>query len=549
MKQVACILTLLLAGSVHAQPAEPMEPSEPAPEAQRFLPPLRGTEIFGHILQHHALRPLPSIDAAVNALPSKTLLVVFGNPMTLADLNTKLPGGIPGFLRKGGAILIASDWRAGRPDTLFPKEWNVHVSGQEVSIVDAGDGNVPLTGKPECPVVTDGLAPALRRFLFPHPIFADLRRGLLTNNPSYLIAKGSSLFTLARFSEGTRGRTPLRLNALEPDQNAARLPYIMGSSIASPPSGRVLLIAGHGVFINSTMMQRDYDNIAFADNAIRWLSEGPNGPRDNVLFVEDHRVITSLGLPLIGSAPKTPPMPQVSPEKIINRLIDAVQKDRIVQRIAQEEVGSEALRRNSLIMLTILLVAMGVWRLRDRTPRDAVWLTVLLLIFCAASLTASLLSIYFMRPGIVNITALVVSLIAALFLFRHHKSATKRIPPAPTLMGVQQGGRWPDAFRLRLRELEASGNLWEPAQVLVRDWFHRHAGVEPFATPVISPLMVPGGPFRNRGLRNRLDRAWRFLAAAPSPVKLQDFQRLREDLDDLTFALAEGRLVMVAMAA
>ncbi|MBX9680694.1 MAG: hypothetical protein K2X38_18215 [Gemmataceae bacterium] len=534
MKYALTLLCMLLAGSLHAQPAERMVVSP------------RGVEVFGHILRHHSLKPIPSIDAVLESPPGKTLIVVFGSPLPLAELSKRMPGGITQFLADGGSILIASDWRFNSTEPALPREWRVQVSGQEVRIVEPEDGGGPLTGNPECPVITDNvvLDPARRWLWFRHPIFNDLNRGLLTNNPSYLIAKGSPLFTLARFSEGTLGRSPARWNKVEPDVNTAQMPYIMGSPINAQPAGRKLLLAGHGIFMNSTMLQRDYDNIAFASNAIRWLREGPNGPRENVLFIEDDRVVASLGMPLTRPVP---PTPQIDVQRVINRVMDAIQKDRILQRIMLDEAGSDGIRRGMIVGLTLLLVAYGLWRLRDRTPRDTTRMPIMLLVVCAAVVLVSLLTIGLGGPGIANVSALVISVLVMVYLFR--VAAPKPMRYAPTLMGVQPGSRWPDAHRLRLKELETTGNLWEPAQVLVRDWFHRFAGVEPFAAiSSTSPLTVPGGPFRNRGLRRRLDAMWRFLNQPPHPVKPAEFRKLREDLDELTFAMEEGAIAMLATA-
>ena len=534
MKYAFTLLCMLLANSLHAQPAE------------RLVVSPRGIEVFGHILRHHSLKPLPSIEAASDAVPSKTLIVVFGSPLPLVELNKRMPGGITQFLEDGGSILIASDWRFRSPEPALPREWRVQVSGQEVRVVGPALDDAAFTGNPECPVITDNvvLDPARRWLWFRHPIFNDLNRGLLTNNPSYFIAKGSPLFTLARFPEGTLGRSPIRWNEVEPDVNAAQMPYIMGSPINAQPAGRKLLLAGHGIFMNSTMLQREYDNIAFASNAIRWLREGPQGPRENVLFIEDGRVVTSLGMPLTSPVP---PTPQIDVQRAINRVLDAIQKDRILQRIMLDEAGSDGIRRSMIIGLTLLLVAYGLWSLRDRTPRDTARMPIVLLVVCAAVALISLTTMVFGGPSIANVAALTITVLVMIYLFR--VASAKPMRYAPTLMGVQPGSRWPNAHRLRLKELETTGNLWEPAQVLVRDWFHRFAAVEPFAViGSAPPLAVPGGPFRNRGLRRRLDAMWRFLKQPPHPVKPAEFRKLREDLDELTFAMEEGAIVMLATA-
>ncbi|MFO0864087.1 MAG: hypothetical protein U0744_05440 [Gemmataceae bacterium] len=79
MKHLLTLLCALLANPVLAQPEE------------QFAVSSRGVEVFGHILRHHSLRPLPSIAAATEAVPSKTMIVVFGSPLPL-DLNKQFQG-------------------------------------------------------------------------------------------------------------------------------------------------------------------------------------------------------------------------------------------------------------------------------------------------------------------------------------------------------------------------------------------------------------------------------------------------------------------------
>ena len=55
-----------------------------------------------------------------------------------------------------------------------------------------------------------------------------------------------------------------------------------------------MMLLGSGVF----GLARDTGNADFAYNAVDWLKEGEDGPRDRVLFVSDGRIETKLDVPL-----------------------------------------------------------------------------------------------------------------------------------------------------------------------------------------------------------------------------------------------------------
>src|SRR5205085_11426993 len=50
------------------------------------------------------------------------------------------------------------------------------------------------------------------------------------------------------------------------------LPFIVGTGSESGPRERVILIPGHGMFMNGLMVQTDNDNWEFSQNCIRWLN-------------------------------------------------------------------------------------------------------------------------------------------------------------------------------------------------------------------------------------------------------------------------------------
>src|SRR5262249_49234461 len=119
--------------------------------------------------------------------------------------------------------------------------------------------------------------------------------GLVTNRPSFLwVGHGvpRRAHVLARFPRGcwyggARGQH------LPRDWS----PYTVAVS-SEHGKGRLLLLADHSIFINEMMQPRDTGNADFAYNAVDWLREGEDGPRDRVLFVTDSRIETKLDIPL-----------------------------------------------------------------------------------------------------------------------------------------------------------------------------------------------------------------------------------------------------------
>ena len=98
------------------------------------------------------------------------------------------------------------------------------------------------------------------------------------------------------------------------------------------------------------MVQDDNDNFTLAHNAIRWLSEGPNGRRRHVLVVHQGAVLTKLDLPLAY------PWPDHIPLRLINRLIRIVEEERIVPDALQRTFGRDQLLLGFWLGATVLFV-------------------------------------------------------------------------------------------------------------------------------------------------------------------------------------------------
>lgn len=170
-----------------------------------------------------------------------------------------------------------------------------------------------------------------------------------------------------------------------------RLPLVVAA--ATPPQGRLLLVADHSVFINEMLMHGD--NAIFAWNCVNWLCEGD---RKRLVFMDEGKVLR--GLPLDASQlPPVPiskaidallrsgvPLPQQGPKltdsslrKAANQFITSLEdKDYFNASLAarQRRIQPWKARRAALMLATAVVglvclrrLLMGRWR-PDRTSDD-----------------------------------------------------------------------------------------------------------------------------------------------------------------------------------
>jgi hypothetical protein len=429
-----------------------------------------GVEIFCHFLHHLKFEPLRAIDDLRDAPADETLIVVFGD---LGPLQAVFESARD---RQAYAWLVASNLQGGplEPDPVPKKTvllahaalepWKLQISGGWV--VQAL--KVAYQRKPRCALLKDMLDPA-------HPIFRGVKSGLATNRPSYLQSSGSDLLLLAGFEPTCKAGDGANLQRED-------IGYIFGTRGDSRQ--RVLILAGHGVFINGMLAQVDNDNALFALNALRWLQDGR---RKYALVIHDGEVVPRYDLPL--TAPMKVPIP---PLAVLNQLVREFQHERILQRVLREEVGAANVLRFALLVATAALAVYGAKRLLGgRHKQETVPLVV-------GALTA---------------------------------------PPAPRSL-LQQ----------RQHELLLADNLWEPAQALARQWFLEHAGAEPpwwdQAAGVPRPAFhVRAGWLARQALGRRVEQLWGYATRDPSlRVSLGEFRRLLDLERSLTEAVGEGRL-------
>ncbi|MCI0460523.1 MAG: hypothetical protein L0Z62_26515 [Gemmataceae bacterium] len=315
----------------------------------RTTVPFEGSHAFRHILKVNNLTSVRQIADLAQLDPRETLVVVFGDLAPITEV-ARHTGGLDNFRARGGALLIATDRRDGFP--LGAREWGASRLGV-LGLVVRGRGVRAVAARAyqndeRCPIVTDWAEPG-------HPIFRGLTTGIATNNPSSLRLLGQEppLTALARFSPGCQeGRFDVSGEPFIAGTPHPPRPPVGGGQGGGGP-GRVLVIAGHGTFMNGMMLRLDTDNIDFTCNCIRWLTE--DGRRKHVLFIEEGLVMTNLDI-------SWDRFPGLSP-RVISLILRAAEKANIPNQLVLENVGRERILRWLLVGLTVLLAVYGLYRL------------------------------------------------------------------------------------------------------------------------------------------------------------------------------------------
>jgi hypothetical protein len=448
---------LAAAGLIPASPAGVL--AQPPPDAV----PFEGTQAFRRYVLHdlYQLTPLASVQE-LDEIPNDTLLIVFGQVGRRKE-PWGVAGRLEGFRKRGGALLIASD----RPTWFALESWGLKISGD---LVHQFDGRAYHQFQ-ACPLLTGFIGSD-------HPLFQRLQKGLATNQPSYLVPGRSDLQVLATFPRGCRKLPPYG------DYQDLHAPpaYIVGSPGASPPAGRMVVIAGHGLFMNGMMAQRDNDNFQFACNCVRWLTDG--GKRKRVLLLEEGSVQGEFDVPL-----KALPLPPLPPAHAVDKLLRGLEEEGFFDRLVL------ALFSRDRILAALLLVA-----------------SVGLLLYGARRLVRA----------------------------RH------RIETAVPLTASGQlaaGDRDLPVMTQRYRDVVWAGNLWEAARALARSCFDPATDGLPGRPAPALPVAVAGGWRQRWTLARQVRRVWE-LAYGPRPVPVSpsQFARLGAVVQSVRAALADGTL-------
>jgi hypothetical protein len=445
-------LSLNVADRVPAQ-----EAGEPVPHA--------GTQVFRRYVLHNLfqLTPLKRVEDLAGD-PGNSLLIVFGDTASLPATGLT-PERLADFREQGMTLLIATD----RPDHDWLKPWGMRIPGDLVE----QDANHAYRHYVGCPRITSYRDPGSA-----HPLFQGLTRGLATNQPSYLLLKAGALQALATFS----GDCWL----LSRPGNFFGC-YIAGTDSDSRPDQRMAVIAGHGIFMNAMMAQRDNDNFAFACNCIHWLTDG--GKRKRVLLLEEGTVQSQFDIPI-----RETPGLHLPTSRVVNKILHNLEEERLFDRLLFKFIPPEAIKRMALILCTVGLLIYGVRRLLRAQHRA--------------------------EP-------------------RALAAATGQQATAEIELPV---------MNQRYRDVVRAGNFWEAARTLARSCFDQAADGWHGSTASSAPLVVADGWLRRWMLARRVSGLWRLAHGPAVTVTPRAFARIARQVQAVQGALANGTLRFDARA-
>ena len=454
-------LLLLLPGVAFSQ--------EPLEKKFQVTVPYDGPEIFARLLDHAGLKPIPSLAELETEIPAdKTILVVFGNPKPLFEME-KQAGGIGGFLRRGGAVLLATEREirlSDIPSLAWPRV--------RVEFGDFINNSQNFQGRPQCPTIEplDFVQPA-------HPVLKDLTKSVATNCPGAIVVNPTVLQTLANLPRGTvPERVGRRVDIFAIGEAALlRYPYL---AVSKRPEERILLVAGHGVFMNCMTVRDDIDNRRLALNAIQWLKDDS---RTHVLLLHESEPVTTFKMPLAG--PPRPPIPSI---EAVNRIIDAIQNEGILQKLIDQTIGPERIVRGAILLATFGLLLYGM---------------------------------------------------------KKFFQSRRTLEAAPAVVGTPASEGRP-LVKQQMRELAARGRFGDPAQALARDWFRTYAKLDFTPGQPLPDLSfeIDAPRAQRKKLAKHIESLWQL---ASDPIARDwDAKRLRGlavFLEELTMSVVAGEVV------
>jgi hypothetical protein len=433
-------------------------PLLPAQQRHGVVPP-EGSQALRHLLHQFPFQcePLQKAEDLRDVDPGEALVIVIGNPAGLDDV-IQVTGGLGKFRERGGAILVATD----HDDRGRLRDLKVHVTGTILRQV-AGKA---YRGLEDCPLVTSGLGSR-------HPLFGGLQTGIATNRPSYIVPHDPDLILLASLTGVVdSGRQ-------DPGLRIREEPFLLASG--ADDKDRVVILADSEVFSNILIAQNDNDNLLFALNCVRWLTDA--GKRRKVLFVEDGKVQTSFDVPLA----QRPALP-LPPVRIIDQVLRGLEDENAFNRLLLEGHDKANLVRVILVVLTVLLVILGLRRLLQGR--------------------------HHLEPRLPLVARKVALALA--------------VPPLVTQ---------------RRDALVRSGNLWETARDLARECFEAH-DVPGRGDRWPPPFKVATGWWQGRQLARLIGQLWDLAyGPAPSPVSPRRLAQVHADAEQLSAALEAGAVV------
>ena len=348
MKRLAFLLVMLVPAVAPAQAVSPFD---------------RGSQAFRAVLNRGGLKPLDLVQEAL-ADPSKSMIVLFGK--TSVYDRQFADDGLKRFIRRGGAVLFASD-QFGRGEMWTQLE--IGINGSIIVAPEQDKSSLYRGEYVDCPLLQQ---PKRLRFRSKLDLLGSLR--VATNRPSFLNRMPMS-------DEESFGPDlgPPRLNqarVIAESPAGSLVPNAFQQFIA--PEGRYLLAiadtlgkgryavcADHSLFLNLMMLQTDNDNIAFAMKLTRWLSD--DGKRTQVHFVDDGRVRTDFNLNIDYVDPPLPHPDVLGP--MVDQLMGSLERDDFFNQGINKLIPSYRILRMALLALTVLTSGLFLMRLISRRYR------------------------------------------------------------------------------------------------------------------------------------------------------------------------------------
>jgi hypothetical protein len=510
-------------------------------QAERKKALLEGTHVFRRLLHEKDCTAIDGFDELKNEDPEKTVIIIFGNLDHVKDV----PGGLQAFVRKGGAVLLASDRAPSEGKGVREVIANlagVAINGQ--AVVQDDQKNVYL-GKEYCPLLQP--APNARLNFLADPKDPRTTYAVATNVPSYLELERGHLPVVAML--------PAQCRLENRRRKYPALPFMVAGDVGD---GRVIVAADHSIFINEMMLPEDVQNVEFSEACIRYLCDDK---RNRVLFYDEFGLETKFDVPL-----RTP---QISIDELIQLLLDNPDKavllaDHVIR--LGEEVVDKVERRDAVnaaidrfvgwldqpegklfalvaILATAVLVVYGLLRLglSARFRHEGARPDPLVLSFVGAAVvilfgvTALLLWMRVGYNGLFVYLAVFAVLVVAVTL-------TKPSPAAamlPELVSERQPTG--PLTQQRTVALLRSGRMNEPAAQLARRWLlSQNLGVPNAASPGGALVTFSVGWWAARGLRRRLERIWLLAAGRSRTITPAELWRLQRELDALAASRRRG---------
>jgi hypothetical protein len=408
--------------------------------------------------------------------PTRSVLILLGKTELLGEFDAV------DFLRRGGAILIATD--DVRQSHHVAATFGVMVPGLLPAL--RADPRGLYRRLRQCPFVQfsspenwgNATIPGFRHVATNEPAFlsySDLR------NPLNLKIMGA--FSTEYGTQIRIGNRILRLGSP---------PFAIGGRVGD---GRVLILSDHSVFLNDMMLPRDNDNFEFAANVVEWLKEPREGNprRDRVLYVEEGTIRTDFEVK--WKQVLVPPLPP--PEDLLelgDRLVSGLEKEGYFRDLEERNVFNDTLDTE--------------FGLGNILRGIALTLTLGLLLYGGFRLVRG-------RQRFENAPLFALALARA----------------TPEGMAVEQ----------RQQALLKQRNLWEPASDLARQCLEPLAHGTTRRGATLPPMVAQGNWWQRRQWRRRIERLWQLAyGRRPVPVSAREFTRLLEQAEEIKAALHNG---------